>query len=61
MNNSNLLNNLLFLYDNITITLSTKNRQINTFYIGKDIYKKEISYEEFAKAFVKKKHLDKSS
>ena len=61
MNNSNLLNNLLFLYDNITITLSTKNRQINTFYIGKDIYKKEISYEEFAKAFVKKKNLDKSS
>ena len=61
MNNSNLLNNLLFLYDNITITLSTKNRKINTFYIGKDIYKKEISYEEFAKAFVKKKNLDKSS
>lgn len=51
MKETDLLENLLFLYSNITITINLKDKLVKTLYQGNTCLAKNISYSEFANRF----------
>ncbi len=61
MQERNFLDNLLFLYDNITIVIHLKEKRIMSVYNGKKNIAENISYEEFAENFCKIKSLNTAS